>query len=197
MKQKRIFFDEGAQGLILLLLLSQFFFSNAIYLVAGAVVFGFMIYKLQIPYKPSVFTILFIYHFIQISAWVWKVNFLGFDINYKSPHSSTAILLAYVGLMALLMPVMYFNNKIPSISFKVLKAHANELSINKTFIAYVIAFFTCNALGLVALTISGLSQFILSFIIVKWFLFLLFGFQVVIKKTMVKEFTLFVIVEFG
>lgn len=197
MKQRRIYFDEGAQGLILLLLLSQFFFSNAIYLVAGALVFGFMIYKLQVPYKPSVFTILFIYHFIQISAWVWKANFLGVDINYKSPHSATAILLAYVGLMVLLMPVMYFNNKIPPISFEVLKAHANELSISKTFIAYVIAFFTCNALGLVALTISGLSQFILSFIIVKWFFFLLFGFQVILKKKMIKEFTLFVIVEFG
>ena len=182
---------------MLLLLISQFFFDNSLYLVAGTLVFGFMIYKMQRPYAPSVFTVIFIYHFIQISAWVWKVNYLGVDINYKSPHSGLAVLLAYVGLICIMAPVIYFQNKLPVMSFKILKAHAGKLSINKTFIAYIAAFFTCNALAFAALTLAGLSQVVLSLVNVKWFFFLLFGFQVVLKKKMFKEFGLFILIEFG
>lgn len=141
MKQRKIYFEDGAQGLLLLALLSQFFFNNGIYLFVGALVFGFLFNKLQIPYKPSIFTIIFLFHFIQISAWVWMTNYLGVDINYRSPNSGMAVLMAYGGLIALLLPVIYFHNKIPPVSLETLRKHANKLSINKTFIAYVVAFF--------------------------------------------------------
>ncbi|MEO9052306.1 MAG: hypothetical protein ABI280_10945 [Ginsengibacter sp.] len=196
MKQKRIYFDSGAQGLLLLLLVSQFFFTNGIYLFIGALVFAFLFDRLQQPYKPSIFTILFLYHFVQISAWIWMTNYLGEDVNYRSPHSGLAVLLAYLGLIALLLPVIYFHNKIPPVSFETLKKHADRLSIQKTFIAYVIAFFSMNALGAVAFAFAGLSQIIISFVKIKWFFFLLFGFQVIIKKKMVKEFLIFVAIEF-
>ena len=197
MKQRRIYFDSGAQGLLLLLMLSQLFFNNAIYLTIGALVFGFMINRLQIPYKPSIFTIIFLYHFVQISAWVWMVNYMGVDINFKSPHSGLAVLLAYLGLIVLLGPVIYFNDKLPNVSFAVLKKHADKLSIQKTFIAYVVAFFSMNALGAAAFAFAGLTQIIFSLVNIKWFFFLLFGFQVIIKKKMVREFVIFVGIEFG
>jgi len=197
LKQKKIYFDSGAQGLLLLLVFSQLFFINAIYLTVGALVFGYMISRLQVPYKPSVFTIIFLYHFIQISAWVWMANYMGQDINFKSPYSGRAVLLAYVGLMVLLAPVIYFNDKIPPVNFSILKKHADKLSIQKTFIAYVIAFFSFNALGAVAFAFSGLSQIILSLVNVKWFFFLLFGYQVIIKRKMVREFVIFIGIEFA
>ena len=177
-------------------MLSQLFFSNAIYLTIGALVFGFMISRLQIPYKPSIFTIIFLYHFVQISAWVWMVNYMGVDINFKSPHSGLAVLLAYLGLIVLLGPVIYFNDKLPNVSFAMLKKHADKLSIRKTFIVYLIAFFAMNALGAVAFAFAGLTQIIFSLVSVKWFFFLLFGFQVIIKKRMVREFVIFVGIEF-
>jgi hypothetical protein len=197
LKQRRIYFDSGAQGLLLLLMLSQLFFNNAIYLTISALVFGFMINRLQIPYKPSIFTIIFLYHFVQISAWVWMVNYMGVDINFKSPHSGLAVLLAYLGLIVLLGPVIYFNDKLPNVSFAVLKKHADKLSIQKTFIAYVVAFFSMNALGAAAFAFAGLTQIIFSLVNIKWFFFLLFGFQVIIKKKMVREFVIFVGIEFG
>lgn len=197
MKQRRIYFDSSAQGLLVLLMLSQLFFSNAIYLTIGALVFGFIIIRLQIPYKPSVFTIIFLYHFIQISAWVWMVNYVGVNMNYKSPHSGLAILLAYLGLMVLLGPVIYFNNKLPNVSLATLKKHADKLSIQKTFIAYVVAFFSMNALGAAAFSFAGLTQVIYSLVNIKWFFFLLFGFQVILKKKMIKEFVIFVGIEFA
>lgn len=196
MKQRKIYFDSGAQGLLLLILVSQFFFNNGVYLFIGALVFAFLIDKLQQPYKPSIFTIVFLYHFIQISAWIWMTNYLGVDVNYKSPHSGLAILMAYGGLIVLLLPVIYFHNKIPPISFATLKKHADRLSIQKTFIAYVIAFFSMNALGAVAFAFAGLAQLIISLVKIKWFFFLLFGFQVMIKKKMIKEFLIFVAIEF-
>lgn len=196
MKQRRIYFDSGAQGLLLLLLISQFFFDNGIYLFVGALVFAFLLHRLQQPYKPSVFTIVLVFHFIQISAWIWMTNYLGEDVNYKSPHSGLAVLLGYVGLTALLLPVIYFHNKIPPVSFNTLKKHAERLSIQKTFIAYVIAFFSMNALGAAAFAFSGLTQIIFSLVKIKWFFFLLFGFQVVIKRKMFREFLIFIGLEF-
>jgi len=196
MQQKRVYFDNDAQGLLLLLGLSLLFFNNALYLALGMLLFGYIIYRLQIPYKPSIFTIVFLYHFIQVSAWVWMVNYMGVDINFKSPHSGLAVLLAYLGLIVLLGPVIYFNDKIPPVNFSILKKHADKLSIQKTFIAYVIAFFSMNALGALAFAFSGLSQIIISLVNVKWFFFMLFGFQVIIKRKMVKEFVIFVAVEF-
>lgn len=197
MKQRSIYFDSGAQGLLLLLLLAQFFFTNGGYLFVGALVFGFLLHRLQQPYKPSIFTILLIYHFIQISAWIWMTNYLGEDVNYKSPHSGLAILMAYGGLMALLLPVIYFHHKIPPVSFATLRKHADRLSIQKTFIAYLIAFFSMNALGAMAFAFAGLSQIIFSFVKIKWFFFLLFGFQVIIKRKMIREFLIFIGIEFS
>jgi hypothetical protein len=124
------------------------------------------------------------------------VNYMGVDINFKSPHSGLAVLLAYLGLIVLLGPVIYFNDRLPNVSFAILKKHADKLSINKTFITYVIAFFAMNALGAVAFAFSGLTQIIISLVNIKWFFFLLFGFQVVIKRKMMREFVIFVGVEF-
>jgi len=197
LKQRKIYFDTGAQGLLLLLLFSQLFFNNALYLTIGALVFGFMVSRLQIPYKPSIFTIVFIYHFIQISAWVWMVNYMDVDIDFKSPHSGLAVLLAYLGLMVLLGPVIYFNDKLPNVSFSTLKKHADKLSIQKTFIAYVVAFFSMNTLGAAAFAFSGLTQIIFSLVNIKWFFFLLFGYQVITKRQMIREFSIFVVIEFA
>lgn len=194
---KRIYFDDGAQGFLLLLLIGQFFFNNGIYLVMGGICFAIIVSKLQQPYKPSVFTIIFIYHFMQVSAGIWLSNYLGSDINYRSPNTGMAIALGYVGLMIMFIPIIYFQDKLPTISLHTLKAHAERLSITRTFQAYLVAFFIANSLTATAFLFSGLTQIIFSIIKVKWMLFMLFGFQAILKNKMKKEFYFFIALEFA
>jgi hypothetical protein len=174
----------------------QLFLTNGIYLFIGFICFCFILYRLQQPFKPAIFTLVFVFHFIQISAWVWLSNYLGKDINYKSPHSGTAVICGYIALFFLFGPIIYFQNKIPIMSRAVLLKHADRLSLEKTFRAYIISFFVANALGAVALFIGGLAQIIISFINVKWVFFVLFGLQVLLKKRMKKEFYMVVAAEF-
>ena len=193
---RTIRFDEGAKGFLILLLVSQLFFTNGIYLVLGAISFGMLFFYLQQPYKPSVFTIVFIYHFIQVAATVWLSNYEGEDINYRSESTTTAIICSYIGLFFLFVPIIYYQNKIPAVSLHTLTVHAYRLSINKCFRAYVIAFFSMNALAVVAFVLPGFAQIVFSLIKIKWFFFLLFGMQVVLRKQRVKEFVFFSLFEF-
>ena len=193
---KKMYFDEGAKGLLIIILVSQLFLNNGIYLFAGLFCLAIIAYHLQQPFKPAVFTLIFVYHFIQISAWVWQSNYLGKDINFKSPSSGTAIICSYIGLFFLFGPIIYFQNKIPVMSKAVLLKHAQRLSIEKTFKAYIIAFVITNALAGIALLVTGFSQVILSVVNIKWFFFVLFGYQALLKKRMRKQFYLVVVFEF-
>lgn len=194
---KRIVFDDGAQAFLILLLFSQLFFTNGVYLFFGALCFWGIFSNIQQPLKPSVFTIVFIYHFIQIAAGIWMSNYFGKDINYRSEHTDMATIIGFVGLVIMFLPILYYQNKIPNISLQTLRHHAERLSIQHSFKAYIIAFFVTNALGGVAFAIAGFSQIIVSIVNIKWFFFLLFGYQVILKKQMYKEFVFFVLVEFS
>ena len=184
---KSIKFDQGAQGLLILLCLSQLFLSNGIYLFFGSLCLGAALYYLQQPFKPSVFTLIFLYHFIQISAGIWQANYADEDINFRSNHSDMAIIFSYAGLVFMFLPIIYYQRKIPNLSLDVLRNHANKMSIDKTFKAYLIAFFVANALGAVAFAFPGFTQIIFSFVNIKWFFFLLFSFQVLLKKRFYKQ----------
>src|SRR6218665_1423250 len=124
---KNIRFDEGAQGLLVLLILSQLFFQNGIYLFVGSLSLLFILYYLQQPLKPSVFTLIALYHFIQISATIWQANYAEEDINFRSAHSDMAVVFSYIGLIFLFLPIIYFQRKVPDFSFETLKKHADRL----------------------------------------------------------------------
>lgn len=193
---KSIKFDQGAQGLLILLCLSQLFLSNGIYLFFGSLCLGAALYYLQQPFKPSVFTLIFLYHFIQISAGIWQANYADEDINFRSNHSDMAIIFSYAGLVCMFLPIIYYQRKIPNLSLDLLRNHANKMSIDKTFKAYLIAFFVANALGAVAFAFPGFTQIIFSFVNIKWFFFLLFSFQVLLKKRFYKQLAIMAGVEF-
>ncbi len=194
--KRTIQYDEGAKGLLLLFLIAQLFLTNGIYLFVGVCVFGMILIKLQQPYKPSVFTVIFIYHFIQVVAGIWLSNYIGKEINYRSSYSATAVVVGYIGLVVLFAPIIFYQNKIPTVSLQTLKNHADLLSIDKVFKVYVIGFFAINALGGVAFLFSGITQIIFSLVKIKWFLFILFGFLVFFKKKKQKEFWFFAAFEF-
>lgn len=194
---KKISFDDGAQMFIILLLFSQLFFTNGIYLFFGGLCFWGIFSNIQQPLKPSVFTIIFIYHFIQIAAGIWMSNYFGKDINYRSAHTDMATIFGFAGLVIMFLPIIYYQNKIPNISMNTLRKHAERLSIKKSFHAYVTAFFVANALGSLTFAIAGFSQIIVSIIYFKWFFFLLFGYQVILKKQLYKEFIFCIVVEFA
>ena len=195
-RYKSVYFADDAKGFLLLLLIAQLFLNNGIYLFFGGICLALLFSRLQIPFKPGVFTIIFLYHFIQSSAGVWLSNYLGEDINFKSPMAGTAMLSCYAGLFALFIPIIYFTNKIPPLSRASLLKQANNLSIEKTFQIYVIMFFIMNTLSGVAFLFTGLTQIIISLLKVKWLLFILFGYQVILKKKMYKQFYLFIAIEF-
>lgn len=184
----KIRFDDAGQNFMVFFMLIQLLLFNGIYLFFGALIFGSVLINLQRPYKPSVFSMLFIYHFIQISAGIWLSNYLGFDINYRSENSGLAIFLSYIGLVVLMIPVIYYNNKIPDFTVDDLRRYAFKLNTRKIFIAYVVAFFVTNVLSALAFSFLNLTQIILSLVKVKWFLFMLFGFVSILKRSMVKVF---------
>jgi hypothetical protein len=195
--KSKIHFDDAARGFLLLILISQFFFTNGIILFVGMAIFFILISNLQQPYKPSVFTIILIYHFVQISAAIWQSNYLGKDINYRSDNTVYAIIVSYIGLLFLFLPIIYYQNKIPKLSLRQFTNYANELSIDKTFRVYVVGFFAMNALTGIAFLIPSLTQIIFSLGNIKWFLFLLFGFQSILKNRKRKEFYIFCALEFA
>ena len=193
----RIYFDDATRGFLLLLLISQLFFTNGFLLFVGMIIFFVLVNVLQQPYKPSVFTVMLFYHFLQISAGIWESNYLGKDINYRSPSTEHAIIASYVGLFFLFLPIAYFQNKIPALSLAKLKQYADRISIEKTFRVYIIGFFVINALTGVAFFIPSISQIIISLGNIKWFLFLLFGLQSILKNRKRKEFYIICLVEFA
>lgn len=193
----RILFDDSSKYFLLLLLLMQFIFTDGYLLFGGMLIFFFIFYNIQQPYKPSIFTIILIYHFIQISAAVWQSNSLGLDVNYRSPNNSTAITVSFLGLLAIFLPIIFYQNKIPKLNLLKLKEHAYKLSTRKTFRTYIISLVVINLFGIVAAFAPALRQIILSLGNIKWFLFLLFGYQSILKNEMRKEFYIICAVEFG
>ena len=190
-------FDDGSKIILVFLLLMQLLFIDGIYLLGGMAVFFYLFYNLQQPYKPSIFTIILFYHFIQISAAIWQSNSLGKGINYRSPNTDTAIVASYIGLLAVFLPIIFFQNKIPKLNFQKLKDHAYKLSISKTLKVYIISLVVINLLSGIAAFVPALRQIILSLGNIKWFVFLLFGFQSIIKNERRKEFYLLCLLEFG
>ena len=195
-RDSRIRFDDSSQNLLILLLFLQLLLDNGIYLFFGSFVLGAILINLQRSYKPAVFTLIFLYHFLQISAGVWLSNYLDYDINFRSPNTGQAIMLSYIGLVFLMVPVIYFNNKIPDFSLEHLKRQAEKLDTKKVFIVYIIAFFVTNIISAIAFRYAGFTQIILSLVKVKWFLFVLFGLSVMLKKSMLKIFIICCIAEF-
>jgi hypothetical protein len=195
--KNKIHFDAGAQGFLGILLLSQFFFTNGLILFAGMAIFYILLGNLNQPYKPVVFSIILIYHFIQISAGIWESNYSGADINYRSPSTDIATICSYIGLLFVFLPILYYQNKIPPVSRALFVKHADRLSIDKTFRVYVISFFAMNALTGIAFLVPSLTQIFLSIANIKWFIFLLFGYQSILKKRKRKEFYFFCALEFA
>lgn len=192
----KIKIEEGVKFFLIFLLISQLFLINGYYLFICTLVLYFGIYYLQQQYKPAVFTIIFIYHFLQIISGVWQASYLGNDINYRSDNMGLATIISLLGLIIMFLPVIYYQSKIPPLNFQVLKEHAHKLSINKTYYVYLIAFFVTGFLNGIRFLLPGYTQFIISIISLKWFFFVLFGFQSLLKNKRKKEFYFFILLEF-
>ena len=192
----KINIDGGVKISLFILLISQFFFLNGIYLVLAMICLYGGLYYLQQPYKSSVFTIMFFYHFLQIVAGIWQATYLGKEIDYRSGNMGLATIASLIGLMAMFAPIIYYQNKLPNISLATLKNHANKMSLNKTFYAYVIAFLISGALNPIRFLLPGYTQIIITLVNLKWFFFLLFGYQSVLKGKRKKELYVFIALEF-
>ncbi len=193
----KIQFDVWSIFLLLSLFVLQLFFLNGFYLFVGLSLLVLVVYHLQIPYKPTIFSLLFIYHLFQIMSGVWLSNFLNKDINYRSEFLGDATLYSYLGLLMMMLPVLYFQKRIPSFDFKKIKNYSEKISIQRTFELYVVMFFIVNLLDVLAFRFSGLTQIIVSIKNFKWFFFTLFGLQVILKRKMIEHFVIVFFLEFA
>ena len=193
---KHIKIDEQSKFFLVVILLSLLLFDNGLYMFIPTAVLYFVLYNLQQPLKPAVFSLLVVQHFISIIAGVWLANYLDKDINYRSPSQATAIVASSFGLIFLMAPIYYFQKKIPVQTKLSLKEYADRFSVEKVMYAYIISYFTFSALGGLAFLFGGITQVIVSLVKIKWVLFLLFGFQCFLKDRNKKIFYIFVGFEF-
>ncbi|MCW3090886.1 MAG: hypothetical protein JWP81_1955 [Ferruginibacter sp.] len=193
---KNIKIDEHSQFLLMTVLLSLLLMKNGFYLFVTTATIFLALYILQQPFKPGVFSIFAVQHFLQIAAGVWLCNYLGQDIDYNTNSRSTATIAGCVGIFFLLAPVYYVQNKIPTQTFASLRAFTQQFSTQKIMYAYIVAFFTASSLGAVAFLFGGLTQIIFSLVKIKWMLFLLFGFQCFLRDEKKNIFYIFVALEF-
>src|SRR5207342_1831849 len=100
--------------------------------------------------------------FLQIAAGVWLCNYLDKDIDFNTDSRSTATIASCLGLIFMLAPVYYFQNRIPAQTLTSLRAYAYRFSTQKVLYLYMIAFFTTSSLGAVAFLFGGLTQVIFS-----------------------------------
>lgn len=192
----KIDIDLAIKEMAFLLLPCLFLFSNGFYLFACVLAFYLLFFHVQQKNKPGVFTFMLLQHLLQIIAGVFYCIYLGKDINFRSPSTAGATLLSTVGLAFLFVPIIYFQNKIPSVSTKNLKAYAQELSTKQVFKCYLVAFFLTGTMLALAFALPGLTQIVVSLLKIKWFFFLLFGFLSILKNEHRRMFYLFIGIEF-
>ena len=193
---KFIKIDEQSSFLLTAVLLGLLLFPNGFYLFLPVATIYLTLYLLQQPYKPAVFSLVAIQHFLQIIAGVWLCNYLGKDIDYNTFSRSTATIAACFGLLFLLAPILYFQSKIPLQSIGSLRNYTNNFSTQKIIFAYLISFFLSTTFGALAFFFSGLTQLLVSLVKIRWLLFLLLGFQCFLKNEKKNIFFAFVLLEF-
>lgn len=193
---KYIDIDLRLKEFFLLILPALFLFPHGFYLLICVGSFYFLFLLLQQKNKPGVFTFILAQHLLQIIAGVILCIYIGADINFRSPNISTAIIASITGLNFLFIPIIYFQNRIPPVTASTLAFFANKLSTGKVLRCYIISFFITSFLSIIAFGYPGLTQIIVSFVKIKWFFFLLFGFLSLIKKEKRRAFYLFVLFEF-
>lgn len=188
--------DSFSKTILFTVVITTLMFANGFYLFACLTTLFILFFHLQKPYRSGAFSIILVQHFLQIFITVIQANYLNKDINYRSPQSGMAIIVSLIGIVFLFIPIIYYQNRLPKISFSIVKNNAASLSTEKCMYLYLISFFVASALGATAFSFGGLTQIILSVIKIKWLFFLLFGFLSIINNEKRKYFYLFIGLEF-
>ncbi|MEO6456056.1 MAG: hypothetical protein ABIN97_18390 [Ginsengibacter sp.] len=194
---KRIVIDGESIAIFFVLLAWQLLLPNGIYLFTGFTVIYILLYNIQQPLKPGIFTLILLMHFLQIIAGVWLTNYVEKDINFNAAKLSDATMGSLIGLLFMFLPIYYYQNKLPYLKLNDLKRDAFKLNTGKAFNCYLVALIVTSSLSAVAFAFSGITQIIFSFIKVKWLFFLLFGYLSILKKEKRNLFYLFVVIEFA
>ena len=196
MRNYRIKIDQVSSFVLFGLVMMQFMFLNGFYLFACLGTFIIMFFQIQQVHKPGVFALILIQHILQIITTVFLANYLDKDINYRSFQSGAAILASLGGTIALFLPLIFFQSKMPSVSIEMLREEAYKMSITKTMYCYIVAFFLANLLGSLTFLFTSISQIIVSVVKIKWLFFLAFGFQSILKNEKKNYFYAFIALEF-
>jgi hypothetical protein len=192
----RIKIDEISKFLIVCIILLQLSFPNGFYLFFPSLITIILLYYLQRPFSSSIFSLLVIWHFFQIYAGTLLCNYLDKGIDFNTPFRSKAIVVSSIGLIALVAPIIYVQNKLPAQNRQSLKESIRQFSTQKVMYAYLISFFVSSFLGSIAFLFGGLTQIIFWLADLKWVFFLLFGYISLLRNEKKLMFFLFVSLEF-
>ncbi len=193
---KYIKIDEQSKFLLIAIAFCLLLANNGFYLFITTATLYLILYLLQQPYKPAIFSLIVIQHFLQIAAGIWLCNYLGKDIDFNTENRSTATIAATIGLFFLIAPVWYFQNRLPGQTFDTLRSYADKFSTQKIMNVYIISFFIASSLGAVLFIFGGLAQILVSLVKIKWMFFMLFGFQCFLRNERKNIFYVFVVLEF-
>jgi len=174
--------DSQSKFIFFLIVLCQLFFANGLYLFACVITFLVMCYFVQQAYGTGVFTVILAQHILQIIAGVWLCNYLGNDINYRSPETGVATVASLVGVCCLFLPIIYVQGNMPRITMADVRRSVEQFSTEKTLYCYIGSFFLTASLGVFAASLAGFAQIVYSIVKIKWLFFLLFGYQSIVKK---------------
>lgn len=193
---KTIKLDATTTFTLIVMLFATLWMSNGVYIFACGLTFGLLFLFTQQPYKPGVFAVILIHHMLQIVTAVFLANYLGQDLNQRAIYTSVALLESLVCMVFLYLPIILQHRKLPDLDRIQLTEYAFKFNTEKTFYLYLIAFFVTSTLSAVAFSYNNITQIIISLIKIKWFFFLLFGYQCILKRQMTVVFVVFILFEF-
>ena len=108
--KSKIKLDDFSAFIMYSLLLSTLLLNNGFYIFFPLLTLFVLLYQLQQPFKPSIFSIFCLQHYLQIASAVWLCNYLDMTLT-TTPFSGLRLRWPLV-LALLLYFYLYFTFKI-------------------------------------------------------------------------------------
>lgn len=174
--QESVLVQRDLKILLIIFSLSLVFVKNGGYLFCGFLVLFYIIKKFWKPYQPSIFLFCFIFQWMQIIAYVFWMNNLGYGINDRFRMSSVAFLESLAGLTLMAWIISKRIRLNFSFTLQDLVKEALKWDKKKVLILYVISTAFLSSIGFVLGQSSGLAQILITLQGLKWIFFVVYGF---------------------
>ena len=134
--------------------------------------------------EPPVLLFAVSFQWTQVTAKVFHADYVGREVSAMAgkPYVELAIWLGLIGLLVLAVGIRLGMSRLGSPSMERVYRQVRRFSVDRVFIAYLIAVFLGGVVENYAWVISGLAQILLAAVAVKWVFFFLLGYLVLQRK---------------